>query len=157
MKFLKSLAVIFSIVCLFTACGNKANADSKASARRTEASAPDQKDPKKIAAKDPVIQLAAGQQLPAFNGKPMVIDFNATWCGPCRQFAPVFHSVAADFDGRVTFVSVDVDKSPELAAQYGVQSIPFVVYLMPDGTAYRTVGLISEGEFAARVTSLRTK
>lgn len=152
MKLLKSLAVIISLFCMTTACGGNSNSDASASA---EAAAPAAKAPKKEAKKaDPVIKLAAGEQLPANNGKPMVLDFNATWCGPCRQFTPIFHSVAEDFAGRVTFVSIDVDRNPELAAQFGVQSIPYVVYLKPDGTATRSIGLISEGEFAARVTSL---
>lgn len=56
--------------------------------------------------------------------QPTLIDFYADWCGPCRIMGPVIDDLANDLQGRANVVKVDVDASPDLAAQYGVQSIP---------------------------------
>ncbi|MFM2000546.1 MAG: hypothetical protein RL204_2493 [Bacteroidota bacterium] len=59
--------------------------------------------------------------------KPMFIDFNATWCGPCKLMKPMFEELAIQYQGKVNFISIDTDKNPEIADQYGVTSIPTFV------------------------------
>ena len=63
-----------------------------------------------------------------------VVDFNATWCGPCRMLAPVLEDISEKYEGKVSFFSVDVDECPTLAMQYRVNSVPCLV-LLKDGTA----------------------
>lgn len=63
---------------------------------------------------------------------PVVVDFYATWCGPCKQMMPVIAKLAAQYDGRAKFVRVDIDKNRTLAAQYQVTAIPTFV-LFKDG------------------------
>lgn len=58
-----------------------------------------------------------------------VIDFSATWCGPCKMIAPVLEKVSEEMDGKVAFYNVDVDENPELAQEYGIMSIPALVVL----------------------------
>ncbi|MDE6160201.1 MAG: thioredoxin family protein [Muribaculaceae bacterium] len=72
--------------------------------------------------------------------KLTVLDFNATWCGPCKMLAPVFEAAADKFSGKVTFVSVDIDKCTSTATAFDVQAVPTVVILKPDGTSLRYVG-----------------
>lgn len=91
----------------------------------------------------------------ATDGLPQVIDFNATWCGPCRMFAPTFAKMSEKYEGRITFRSVDVDENPDMAAQFGVTSIPTVVYINADGEIVdETVGLLPEEEFESRLQKL---
>ena len=69
-----------------------------------------------------------------------VVDFSATWCGPCRMLAPVVEALSDEFAGRVDFYNVDVDDCPELAGQYRVQSVPCLVLLKNGQLADQSIG-----------------
>lgn len=71
----------------------------------------------------------------------LVVDFNAVWCGPCRQLAPVMEEMAKKYADKATFVSVDIDKYGELMAAYDLgNAIPVVLFIKPDGTREHYVG-----------------
>ncbi|MDE5904689.1 thioredoxin domain-containing protein [Duncaniella sp.] len=83
---------------------------------------------------------------------PTIIDFNAVWCGPCQRFAPIFEEVSKEYQGKAIFLSVDVDRSSELARMFEVSSIPQLTVLMPDGTVKSTVGFMDKGQFIDFIT-----
>lgn len=77
----------------------------------------------------------------AFAGeRPAIIDFYATWCGPCKMMAPVMDTLAEEYQGRVDIYKVDVDKEQHLASLFGVRSIPTFVFIPKDGKPRVTTG-----------------
>ena len=61
--------------------------------------------------------------------KPAIIDFYATWCGPCKQVAPIVADMAREFSGKIHVYKIDIDKEPELAKVFGIQSIPSFLFI----------------------------
>ena len=85
---------------------------------------------------------------------PVVVDFYATWCGPCRQLAPTMDSLADQYAGKIKFVKVNVDESPKLAQQFQVEGIPMLVFLQNGKTVGSSVGLVSKEDLIQRLDSL---
>ena len=87
---------------------------------------------------------------------PTIIDFNATWCGPCLQFKPIFHAAADKFT-NVRFVSVDTDICPATATAFGISAIPTIVFISLDGTQSSVTGFMDAEEFYPMVEKLAGK
>lgn len=75
---------------------------------------------------------------------PVLIDFYATWCGPCRQLSPTLERLATEFAGRVKIAKINIDTEPELASQFQVQSIPSLFFVAGGKVIGRTAGLVPE-------------
>lgn len=145
---MKYLAILSMTALLLTSCGGNKTAD-KAEAADTEATeAVTEASDTDPAALTPgavpvgIVNLEDDNLLrPATRlDYPVIIDFNATWCGPCKMFAPAFEAAANEYSGQAAFVEVDIDRCPKTAEAFGVQSIPQLTILMPDGTLKSYVG-----------------
>lgn len=79
---------------------------------------------------------------------PVVVDFYADWCGPCRRMTPVFDKLATQYNGRVKFVRVNIDESPQTAAKYGISSIPAFGVFKGGRLVDGVVGAVSEQNLA---------
>ena len=83
--------------------------------------------------------------------RPVLVDFSATWCGPCKRLEPIVHEIAASYDGRLKVVKVDVDQARNVAAKYGVMSVPTVVLVKDGAVKDQVIGLLSKQALSERI------
>jgi thioredoxin 1 len=86
--------------------------------------------------------------------KPVLVDFWATWCKPCTMISPIVDELALEFDGKVNFVKVDIDKNPKTAAKYNVRSIPTLLIFKNGEPITHVVGLRRDGAAFASAAGL---
>lgn len=88
------------------------------------------------------------------SGKPMVLDFWAEWCGPCRMVAPIIDELATEYEGRVIIGKMDVDENNEVVGEFGIRNIPTVLFFKEGKMVDKIVGATSKDKFVEKVESL---
>lgn len=86
--------------------------------------------------------------------KPIMVDFWAVWCGPCRMLSPTVDDIAEQYEGKVEVVKCNVDVCQDIAIKYGIRSIPTLIFFKNGEIAKRTVGVVSEAEIKSILEEL---
>jgi len=107
-------------------------------------------------ASDKVVTLSPGnwEEEVVASPTPVLVDFWAVWCGPCRMIAPVVDEIAGEYEGRLKVGKVNVDEHSDLASKYGVMSIPTLMVFKNGQPVERIVGFQPKKELAARLAKV---
>ena len=97
-----------------------------------------------------IVNTQSFKELAAQDGL-LVVDFFATWCGPCKKLSPILDEVAEEFAGKANIVKVDIDESEDLAVEFGIRSVPTVLFLKGGQVIDKFVGAVPKSEIVSKV------
>jgi thioredoxin len=97
-----------------------------------------------------IVNTQSFKELAAQDGL-LVVDFFATWCGPCKKLSPILDEVAEEFAGKANIVKVDIDESEDLAVEFGIRSVPTVLFLKGGQVVDKFVGAVPKSEIVSKV------
>jgi len=90
-----------------------------------------------------------------FSGElPCIIDFYADWCGPCRVVAPILEQLSSEYNGKINIYKIDTDKEQELAAVFGIRSIPSLLFCPKEGKPQMAMGALPKEAFVDAINNL---
>lgn len=149
-RFLKALTLTVSAILMFASCGNAGakNDNKKENAEKAVKELDAASFTEKVYDMD-------SENLVFLGDKPVIVDFTASWCGPCQRIAPILEELAKEFEGQITIYKVDVDKEKGLAQAFNVSSIPAVLYIpMGNAEPVMTVGARGKERFKEEINTL---
>lgn len=150
MKNLINSLLILVCAAFIGACSNNSNSRSTDGESVTAAA---HTDSERALAPDSAALVAS--RIPAKKGMPQVLEFSATWCGPCQAMKPVFEEAVKKYDGKIKMQSIDVDENPALTEKYNIHSIPAFILIDAYGKVVeRHEGLMQADELDSMLNSL---
>ena len=142
----KTAITAIAAVLLFAACGN-------AGAKTTERKGKGVTELNSETFNERVYDMTL-PELAYLGKKPAIVDFTATWCGPCQRIAPILEELAEEYKGDIVIYKVDIDKERGLAKAFNVSSIPAIMYIPLDGDPTMTIGARGKEKFKQEIKTL---
>ena len=140
---------LLSIICL-AACGN---AGAKVKKEKEDT-------PKNVIVLDSEqvqkkVYNLADEDLKYLGDKPAIVDFYATWCGPCQRISPILEELAGEYKDQIVVYKIDVDKAGDVAKTFGISSIPAILYIPADGSEPQmTIGSRDKATFRKEIDTI---
>src|SRR5574344_812751 len=107
---------------------------------------------------DKITNYEANPDKWVYNGKkPAIVDFFATWCGPCKGLAPVLAEIATEYKDQIDVYKVDIDKESELASAFGIRSVPTLIFIPMEGQPQMSLGALPKSELKKAVEEILLK
>jgi thioredoxin 1 len=86
--------------------------------------------------------------------KPVIVDFWAKWCGPCRMLMPILKDISEDFEGRAIVVKIDSDSNERTISQYGIRNIPAMLFFNNGKVIYKQIGLVPKNTIVSKLETI---
>ena len=150
MKTFKIAALIMAAMICLGACGN-AGAQNK---KQTTAGAPYAVVELTVEEFNAKVYDTSLENAEFLGKRPAIVDFSATWCGPCKRLAPILEELAKEYDGEIVIYKVDVDKNKPLAKSFEVSSIPAVMFIPLGGEPVMTIGSRDKAKFQEQINTI---
>lgn len=152
---MKLIYTALTAIILITACGNAGAQNEKKDAKGTHPKAVTELDANQF---DDKIYDMDAEGLEYLGDKPAIVDFTASWCGPCQRIAPILEELANEYKDKIFIYKVDIDKERGLAEAFGISSIPAILYIPADGgKPVMTVGARNKEKFKSEIQTYLLK
>lgn len=152
---IRNMIMCLAAALVLTACNGTTDKSDNAAADADGMAAQQSEMP--VAGPDDEGQGSWTKQTTIMTSKPMVIDFFATWCGPCKELEPILAEVEKNHKGDVIFKRIDVDQEADLAQEFNIQAVPTLMFVTPKGEYQTLLGLQEANVIEAKIAELLTR
>jgi thioredoxin len=142
-KITLNLLIFAAAITLLAGCGDKKENTEGKNTNMTHLTA--------ATFKEKVFNYEVNKEWKFEGDKPVIIDFYADWCGPCKMVAPVLEDLSKEYEGKIQIYKVDTDKEQELASVFGIRSIPSILFIPMEGKPQMTMGALPKESFVQAI------
>lgn len=157
----KTSIYAFILIALFTSCNRSESTAKEKNSKEIITNSKQKMNTIKLTKADFLTKVFDYENNPSewkyLGDKPAIIDFYADWCGPCKMIAPILEELAQEYDGEIIIYKIDTEKEQELAAAFGIRSIPTLLFIPMGEQPQLVQGALPKSEFKKTIESILLK